>query len=79
MSRPRFSLSGSSRSLSLFLWGCGASNRPNFEPCRGSMSRERLKNAPAGEATAHLGRHRRAGGFLLISRLFRHVRSSFLP
>ena len=79
MSRPRFSLSGSSRSLSLFLWGCGALIRPNFEPCRGSMSRERLKNAPAGEATAHLGRHRRAGGFLLISRLIVDVWSSNLP
>ena len=79
MSRPRFLLSGSSRSLPSFLWGCGASIRPNFEPCRGSMSRERLKNAPAGDATAHLGRHHRAGGFLLISRRFLNVRSSNLP
>ena len=43
------------------------------------MSRERLKNAPAGDATAYLGRHHRAGGFLLISRRFLHVWSSNLP
>ena len=79
MSRPRFSLSGSSWSLPLFLWGCGALIRPNFEPWGGSMSRERLKNTPAGDATAHLGRHHRAGGFLLISRPFRNVWSPYLP
>ena len=43
------------------------------------MSRERLKNAPAGDATAHLGHHHRTGGLLLISRPFEHVRSSNLP
>ena len=43
------------------------------------MSRERLKNAPAGDATAYLGRHHRARGRLLISRPFEHVRSSNLP
>ena len=43
------------------------------------MSRERLKNAPAGDATAYLGRHHRAGGFLLISRRILDARSSNLP
>ena len=43
------------------------------------MSRERLKNAPAGDATAYLGRHHRAGEFLLISRRILNVWSSNSP
>ena len=43
------------------------------------MRREQLKNALAGDATAYLGRHHCAGGFLLISRLIVDVWSSNLP
>ena len=75
MSRTLISCAGSSRSLSHLLWGCGDPIGPNFQPLRGSVSRERLQNAPAVDATAHLGRRQSSRGLLLIFRLTVRIES----